>query len=347
MLFFFGLSTWLVVTDYAESPGKTFADRLPKNIVTATIPVNSASVSAVSLDSKTLYVLNYGPPSAVTVINTTTNAITASIPIGHSGAWTEDLVLSPDGQILYVEDSAYNAVYMVDTATNTVTGSVPNYPVAPTRLAVSPDGQSLWQFSEGSISIVDIASDRFAPGINIGLDNAYDGVFSPDGGNVYVLAQSSKNYRFGLFQVNPNSLPSSVRKWRQSRVAKAGTTGFYPIISPDGKTVYVGGVAERAGQPIDSIAVYDVTQQKIEKEIPIENYGNPGRSAITTDGKYIFVPCNGGFVLMISTVHNRVIGPAIAVGGSPVFVAISPNGERAYVTDQKNNLVSVIDISAQ
>jgi DNA-binding beta-propeller fold protein YncE len=50
---------------------------------------------------------------------------------------------------------------------------------------------------------------------------------------------------------------------------------------------------------------------------------------------------------MIGTTHNRLFGPAIAVGGKPSFVAIAPNGKSAYVADSVNNLVSVIDISTQ
>jgi DNA-binding beta-propeller fold protein YncE len=352
MLFLSALTTWLAVSGHAESPGKIFIERLPKNIVTATIPVKAANVAAVSLDSKTLYVLNYGPANAVTVIDTATDAITSSFSVTlNVDAWMQDLVLSPDGQILYVEDSGgTNAVYMVDTATNTVTGLLPNYPIAPTTLAVSPDGRSLWEFSIGSISIVDIASGRYSGVVNIGEDTASRGGFTPDGGNVYVLSELSKVNRAGLFRLNRNSLPPSLHAWRRSRVTrtfKGWENAVGAVISPDGMTVYSEVVGERAGQLVALISVYDVTQQRIEKEIPIENYGELGQSAITPDGKYLFVPCLGGFVVMIGTTHNRVIGPAIAVGGRPSFVAIAPNGKSAYVTDFVNNLVSVIDISTQ
>jgi DNA-binding beta-propeller fold protein YncE len=352
MLFIFALTTWLAISGYAESPGKIFNDRLPKNIVTATIPVKAATAPAVSLDSKTLYVLNWGHANAVTVIDTASNAISSSFSVTHNvDAWMQDLVLSPDGQILYVEDSGNNnAVYMVATATNTVTGILPNFPLEPTTLAVSPDGRSLWEFSFGNIAIVDIDSGQFSPGVNIGLDNASRGVFTPDGGNVYVLSELYKVSRCGLFRLDPNLLPSSFRAWRHSRVTrtfKGWENAAGPVISPDGMTVYSEVEGERGGQLVAMIAVYDVTQQIIEKEIPIENYGELGQSAITPDGKYLFVPCLGGFVVMIGTTHNRVIGPAIVVGGKPSFVAIAPNGKSAYVTDSANNLVSVIDISTQ
>jgi YVTN family beta-propeller protein len=351
MLFFFAFTTWLAIPGYAEAPGRSFTERLPKNIVTATIPVKGANVSAVSLDSKTLYVLDYGPANAVTVIDTASNAITSSFSVTLSvDAWMEDLVLSPDGQILYVEDSGDSStVYMVDTATNTVTGILPNFPLEPTGLAVSPDGRSLWEFNQGSIAIVDIASRRYSAGVNIGEDFVFGGAFTPDGKNVYVPAAMERvntDNRCGLFQLNPNSLPPSFHAWRLSRVTRTFRgVGVCPVISLDGMTVYFEVWEERAGQPVAMIAVYDVTQQSIEKVIPIENYGDPGQLAITPNGKYLFVPCLGGFVVMIGTTHNRVIGPAIAVGGKPSFVAIAPNGKSAYVTDSVNNLVSVLDIS--
>jgi YVTN family beta-propeller protein len=49
-----------------------------------------------------------------------------------------------------------------------------------------------------------------------------------------------------------------------------------------------------------------------------------------------------GTVVVIDTKANKAVS-TITVGNIPSFVAITPNGKRAYVTNQFSNDVSVID----
>ena len=66
------------------------------------------------------------------MINTATNAITTTIPLGTSGI---EAAVSPDGTKLYVTEINNNAVAVINTATNTISstvnlsaGSAPLYP---------------------------------------------------------------------------------------------------------------------------------------------------------------------------------------------------------------------------
>src|ERR1044071_1869531 len=60
--------------------------------------------------------------TTVSVIDTATNTITATIPVGSNPA---SVALTPDRPFLYVANAGSNSVSVVDTATNTVTATVP------------------------------------------------------------------------------------------------------------------------------------------------------------------------------------------------------------------------------
>ncbi|MDT7642065.1 MAG: hypothetical protein QOC83_6353 [Pseudonocardiales bacterium] len=69
----------------------------------------------------------------------------------------------------------------------------------------------------------------------------------------------------------------------------------------------------------------------------------PGRVAITPDGRHAYVTNNGSNdVSVIDTVSNAVTA-TVVVGHQPANVAITPNGGAAYVTNYGSGTVSVID----
>jgi YVTN family beta-propeller protein len=93
-----------------------------------------------------LYVAN-GNSDSVSVVNTATNAVVATIPIQiyaekAKGIAPTGLALSADGSTLYVSCGGINAVAVVDTAKRAIAGTIPTgwYPNA---LALSADGKRL------------------------------------------------------------------------------------------------------------------------------------------------------------------------------------------------------------
>ena len=88
-----------------------------------------------------VYVLNELSKN-VAVIDTATNTVTATVPVGTVKAggglvedWFNGISVTPDGTKVYVVKDSINeggTVYVIDTATNTVTGivKVGSHPVA-------------------------------------------------------------------------------------------------------------------------------------------------------------------------------------------------------------------------
>ena len=86
----------------------------------------------------------------------------------------------------YVTNSEDNTVSVIDTATNTVTATVPvgSYPWG---VAVSPDGTKVYVANEGSntVSVIDTATNTVTATVDVGI-NPLGVAVSPDGTKVYV-----------------------------------------------------------------------------------------------------------------------------------------------------------------
>jgi YVTN family beta-propeller protein len=70
----------------------------------------------------------------VSVIDTATNAVVATIPVGLSPI---GVAITPNGRQAYVSDDRSNTLSVVDTATNTVTATL-KVGVGPNAIAITP-----------------------------------------------------------------------------------------------------------------------------------------------------------------------------------------------------------------
>jgi YVTN family beta-propeller protein len=302
-----------------------------------------AWAEVVSPDSRTLYVANYSEKT-VSVIDTATNAVTSTIFVRD---WAQDLAITPDGSTLYTEcNGALEFVAVINTHSQALTDIIPDVQ-QPTVIGVSPDGKSLWELGLGYITIVDTATNQFSSSINIGPETATDIAFAPDGAHAFVVSDTTA-YEGRLFEVDTASLPTSYLEWLQDGVTGKLKDASSPTMSPDGQTLYFTIEVKRSGQLTKGVAVYDITRRQIKEKIVLDNYGAAGDSAITPDGKYLYVTYSGGVVLMFDTSTNQVVGPPITVGQDPRSVVIAPDGRRAYVLTGSllgSDSVVVIDIS--
>ena len=93
----------------------------------------SARTAARSMSRTTL-------PARVSVIDTATNTVIATIPVGDNPF---GVAVSPDGSKVYVANSNSHTVSVIATATDTVTATIPvgNIPLG---VAVTPDGSKLY-----------------------------------------------------------------------------------------------------------------------------------------------------------------------------------------------------------
>ena len=161
--------------------------------VTATTDVGAfPSLVAISPSGQSVYVINQRSPiifigvlgiSRLSVIDTTTGAVTATTDVGDSPS---GLAVSPDGSRAFVATAGDNRVSVIDTSTNTVIDTIP-VGSNPRGLAVSPDGIRAYttNSSDNTVSVIDTSTNTVIDAIPVGFNPRAVAV-SPDSKNGYV-----------------------------------------------------------------------------------------------------------------------------------------------------------------
>lgn len=120
---------------------------------------DGSSSLAISRDGRHLYVPNgSGSNGRVTTIAAETGAVTSSIALGGEPS---GVVMTPDGERLYVSGFWTESVAVVDPLRQRVLQKLPG-PRYPTRLAISPDGATVWVLHNTSedVTVIDTADHR-------------------------------------------------------------------------------------------------------------------------------------------------------------------------------------------
>jgi YVTN family beta-propeller protein len=276
------------------------------------------------------YIGNFGD-GTVSVIDTTTNTVVATIPVGANPT---GVAVTADGSRAYIASvhfgSTYGPLSVIDTTTNMVVSS---YTMGPGQgVGVTPDGRKVYVALTGScaVAIVDtvtgqviapLVADCYPVGIAI----------APDGSKAYIAHQDTTNV--SIIDTTTNAVT------------------FFPVggyhngiaISADGSRIYLTDNAyKNVNSP--SVSVVDAATHSLIATIPVG--GGPFGIALTPDGSKAYVAdYDDNTVSVIATSTNNVIA-TIPVGVEPQGVAFTPDGRRAYVTNLGSNNVSVIDTAS-
>jgi YVTN family beta-propeller protein len=216
-----------------SSDGTVSVIDTPTNAVAPTaISVGLSPVAAaVRGDESLVYVSKAGGSNTVSVINTATNTVFATIPVGNVPQF---LAVSPDGTRVYVPNEGSNAVSVINAATNTVVATIP-VGSQPVSAAVTPDGARVYVTNANAfnipnantVSVINAATNTVVTTIPVG--NFPTGIaVTPDGTRAYVANAFSNNV--------------SVINTATNTVVATIVVGFLPqlvAVSPDGTRAYV------------------------------------------------------------------------------------------------------------
>jgi YVTN family beta-propeller protein len=336
-----------------------------RNTVVATINTGvTPDGLAITSDNHYAYVVNnnnYDIPNqdSVTVLNLKNNSIQQTI---YDSSFNEPfrVALSPDNKKAYVANSNGTTLSIIDTKSNTVTGTIGGFD-GPSGIAITPNGAFAYVNNYGgpdgvgsgngtTVSVVDLKANDIIDTITVGQAPAALAM-SPDGKFVYVI-----NYVDG----NPGTGTMSILSTKNNMVIGtiSGFSGPFGIaITPNGKYAYVTNFGSNNFAPIGTtVSIVNLFDRKIVTSVDTSGI-QPSGIAITPDGRFAYVTnyntlyaganfsnltAGQGTVNIIDTKTKKIIPPTIAVGQSPNAIAISPNGKFAYVTDFTSNTVDVI-----
>jgi len=126
---------------------------------------------AVTPNNDKVFVTNFGQDATlvpggiegdtVSVINTRSNEVVATIPVGKLPA---GVAIRPDGKRAYVTSRRNNEVWVLDTATDTVVDIV-KVQIEPANVVFTPDGRRVYvaNFGSNSVSVIDTATNTVMP----------------------------------------------------------------------------------------------------------------------------------------------------------------------------------------
>ena len=243
---------------------------------------------------------------------------------------------APGVSTVYVVSRSSGAVTPVDTATGTA-GQAIKVGSQPVAIAITPDGRTAYVINQGdqgalrdgTVTPINTANDE--PGTPIGVGMEPDAIaITPNGQTAYVANQ-----------LDGTVTPITIATNTPGKPIKVGYQPDAIAITPDGQTAYVANEGLGQGSTVTPIAT--ATNQPGK---PVSVGVDPTAIAITPNGQTAYVLSRGGTEINSAgaavseagtvtpiTVATGRPGKPITVPGGPtlIAIAISPNGQTAYV----------------
>ncbi|MCK9485212.1 MAG: YncE family protein [Dehalococcoidia bacterium] len=271
-----------------------------------------------------LYVTNYRD-GTVSVVDTTTNDVTASISVGNSPIW---IAVTPDGTRAYVTNSHDDNVSVISTASGfeALIGTI-DVGKNPEGIALSPDGASAFVANAfaNTLSVINTTTNTVTDTIPVGTFPVRV-VFEPDGALAYVT-----NSQSGTVSVVDTATKAEVG------TITYGTDPYGIAVTPDGDHLYVTDRDE------GEVAVIDTTTRTVVKTIAVG--GQPYWVAVSPDGARAYVTNQSASTLQVIDTATNTVSSEVTGFHGPEGIAITPDNAVAYVTNVVAGTVSVVTLS--
>jgi len=206
---------------------------------------------------------------------------------------------------------------------------------SPLQLALAPHGNTLYASDGPDVRVFNLITQA-VESISVGgfLGQV---VVAPDGSRLYAA-----NSDDGAVTVIDTS--------SRQPVATIGVPGFLEgmALSSDGKTLFVASQGTvrplEAGPDPHAILVIDTQTNQVTGSIPLA--GSPTGIAPAADGRLWVTSTDLNEVVILSRATPWIVG-RVDVGHRPRPIALTPDGQRAFVGNSGENTVSVIDTVSQ
>lgn len=259
----------------------------------------------------------------------------------------------------YVVNSGDDTVSVIDTATDTVTATVPvgEFPMG---VAVSPDESKVYVTNYGSganlcsndglstatevgttVSVIDAATNTVVDTITVGK-HPYDVVVSPDSKKVYVT--NAGDATVSVINAVTNTVSDTISNIGELPYSNP----MHIVITPDGSTIYVQTRQTFDNSNMATVYVINTTNNSIVDTIGIRNAD--GGITMSQGGNCVYtVHASAGTdsVKAFSVDYNNPIDNFVVnVDECPREVAVSPDDATLYVVNYVSDTISVVNSTA-
>ncbi len=224
------------------------------------------------------------------------------------------------GFTAYVTNQVSNNISVIDTETNTVIVTIATD--TPRLILANPTQTRIYVAIFNDIGVIDTASNTVIATIPVGSADHFMTI-TPNGAKLYVANAGSDNV--SVINTATNAVIATVT---------VGDQPIFPAVTPDGAKVLVPHSIATSISVINTAT--DMVAATISTAPEAVNF-------IATTGTKAYAAISSN-VLVINTTTNMIIA-TIPVGTFPRRIAITPDGAKAYVTNEASSNVSVIDTS--
>lgn len=320
-----------VTSLFSSEPGLLVVDTAFLTLK-ATIPIPSAASVAVTPDGRFAYVPNFGGTPYnpnVAVVDTSSNTVVTTIPLGNTQLNPELIQISPDGTMAWLSQfPLYNGVSpvitIIQTSTNQVAGSIA-LPAqdSPGAMVFSPDGTRVYVVAGGStVDVVNVSKMKVVSSLAT-LGGVAGLAISPDG-KTLLVPNSGSSEAAAIPQAGGPPLaniPLGAMDYGNQLYLEYGGAA----VSPDGQRAYMTNYSS------GNITVVDTASKKVVTSVPTGP--TPVGVTVSPDGSKAYVANSGGnSVTVIDTTTFSTVQIPMPQFSYPSAIAISPDGTRVYVT---------------
>ncbi len=253
-----------------------------------------------------------------------------------------------DGSCTFLNQTVTNplsgVVYAINTATNTMTGTIPIGTGGAYEVAFSPTGSVAYAINEGSlpsdtgkgfsISVINTTSNSVVNTISLG-EGPFAVAFNPSGTLAYVTETGYAPYATGIVDVVNTESNTVVDK------INVGQVPLGVAFNPSGTLAYVTNYNYYSS---GTVSVINVASNSVVNTINVNN--QPIGVTFNPSGTLAYVADSGsGTVSVINVASNSVVN-TIDVGTNPYSIGIDPSGSLAYITNEGSGTVSVINTAS-
>jgi YVTN family beta-propeller protein len=308
----------------------------PVVLVTETIKGFSAPYGiALNLDNDLIYVTNYGQfntTGTVTAINSTTNTVVATIPVGKN---PQAIAYNPANGLFYVANTLSGTLSIINGTSNSLIGSIAvgDFPGKnPTGIAVNAINNTIYVTNMGSNTVSVINGTT-----NVVIDNITSGtrgnLFSPtgiaydsDNDNIYVINRGSDTV--SVINGTTNTLIDEISI---DAIAPSGI-----IYNPLNNYIYVTNMGS------NTVSVINGTSNTLVETIPI-GLGPNGVAYDQNNGNIYVANSINGTISAISGLTNTISSTIlIGINNTPTGVLYNLSNDSVYATNTNSNTISVI-----
>jgi len=186
--------------------------------------------------------------------------------------------------------------------------------------------------NSNNVTVFDIATNALVANISVGA-NPWRIAITPDGAQAYVTNQNDNSV--SVIDTSTNGVINTI---------PVGVAPTDVAFTPSGAIAYVtnGGL----GSDVSNVSVIDTASQTVIATIPIgfQPYG----VAVSPNGNQAYVTNGEGNVSVIDTTLNTVIANiTLGPDQGPAGVTFTPDGTLAFVAEQFNGSVAVINTASR